>query len=101
MKKLFINTALFAATALSFGAASAQTASVGRDAPVARTIMANTPLCSWYAHGETNLEWTVVTKEVSDQWEAAVNSIAEDYKLSQEEASRKLAQMCRQQLAQK
>lgn len=99
MKKLFLNSIVFAAAALSIGAANAQTPGAG-DAPVARTIMANTSLCDWF-RADDRLTWEVVTEQVSSNWEAAVNDIAATYKLSQDDASTKLVQMCRQQLAQK
>jgi hypothetical protein len=101
MKKLFLNSVVFAAAALSIGAACAQTPpAAAADAPVARTIMANTGLCDWF-RADDRLAWEVVTEQVSANWEAAVNDIAAAYKLSQDDASRKLVQMCRQQLAQK
>lgn len=100
MKKLFLNAALFAATVLSVGAASAQTPQAGHDAPIAHTIMANSNLCEWF-RADDRLTWEAVTPQVSANWEAAVNDIAASYKLSQGDASSKLAQMCRQQLAQK
>lgn len=99
MKKLFLTSVAFAAAALSIGAASAQTPAAD-DAPVARTIMANTGLCEWF-RADDRLTWEVVTPQVSANWEAAVNDIAATYKLSQDDASTKLVQMCRQQLAQK
>lgn len=99
MKKLFLNTAMFAAAALSVGATNAQTRAAD-DAPVARTIMANTGLCEWF-RVDDRLAWDVVTAQVSANWEAAVNDIAAAYKLSQDDASKKLVQMCRQQIAQK
>lgn len=100
MKKLFLNAALFAAAALSVAAANAQTPAAAHDAPLARTIMANTNLCEWF-RADDHLTWEVVTQQVSDNWQAAVNDIASAYKLSQDDASSKLVQMCRQQLAQK
>lgn len=99
MKKLFLNSIAVAAAALSIGAASAQTPPA-TEAPVARTIMANTRLCDWF-RADDRLTWEVVTAQVSANWEAAVNDIAAAYKLSQDDASTKLVQMCRQQLAQK
>lgn len=100
MKSQFLKSIAFAAAAMSIGFAGAQTPAPRSDAVLARTIMANTGLCEWF-RADDRLTWEVVTPQVSANWEAAVSDIASSYNVSQDDASTKLVQMCRQQLAQK
>jgi len=66
----------------------------------AATVMKTKNLCEWLRDSDT-LAWDAVTPKVAADWDMAVKSIASEHNLSEAAAARKLAQLCRQQLAQK